>query len=107
MGFDTGILSKKIEGLKEAFVNGKFSDALVTAVNTGNGLMQQRVFTETVDVEGQSFGQYIGAKRKVKLIKSKNQTQNKRNKNVAGLFLTAYQEKRARLGRQILKKDLE
>src|SRR5688572_20794831 len=103
MSFDTTILSKKIAGLKEAFENGRFGDALVGALNTGSGLMQQRVFTQTVDVEGQPFGQYIGKKRKVRFVASTNKTQNKRNKAIEGLDLTSYQRKRAAKGRQISK----
>lgn len=106
-GFDLNILKKKIDGLKEAYENGKFGDALIGAVNTGNGLMQQRVFTQNEDVEGNSFGKYIGQKRKVELEVSKNRTQNKRNKAIAGRFLTDYQRKRANAGRQTDKKDLE
>lgn len=107
MPFDTTILNKKIDGFKEALQNGRFGDALAGALKTVNDTMRNRIFDSNVDTEGQSFGQYIGKKRKVKLVKSKNRTQNKRNKNVAGLFLTAYQEKRARLGRPISRKDLE
>lgn len=108
MPFDLTILSKKIEGLKEAFENGKFGDALVGALNTGNGLMQQRIFQETHDVKGQSFGKYVGKKRKARVLPiTKNRTQNKRNKAIAGQDLTAYERKRALKGRQILKKDLE
>jgi hypothetical protein len=106
-GFDFTILQKKVEGLKEAYENGKFADALIGALNTGNGLMQQRVFTQTEDVEGNTFGQYIGKKRKVKTEPTKNRTQAKRNKAIEGKFLTAYQRKRAAKGRQILRKDLE
>lgn len=107
MPFDVSILSKKIQGLKDAFEQGSFGDALVGALNTGNGLLQQRVFTQNTDVEGQGFGIYIGKKRKVPLVISTNRTQNKRNKNIAGLSLTSYQRKRAAKGRQIAKKDLE
>jgi hypothetical protein len=107
MAFDTTILQKKIEGLKEAFDNGNFGDALVDSLNTGNGLMQQRVFQQNKDVEGNDFGKYVGRKRKARLIVSKNKTQNKRNKAIAGQDLTTYQRKRALKGRQILKKDLE
>lgn len=107
MPFDTTILTKKIEGLKEAVKNGRFDDALSTAINTGNGLMQQRVFQQTEDVNGQPFGQYVGLKRKARLIKSSSRTQNKRNKSIAGQSLTSYQRKRAKAGRQIAKKDLE
>lgn len=99
--FDTTILVNKIEGLKKAYENGNFGDALVTALNTGNGLMQQRIFTETQDIEGNSFGQYVGAVHKARLKK------NKRNKSVADQYLTAYQRKRLLAGRQIAKKDLE
>lgn len=108
MPFDLTILSKKIEGLKEAFENGKFGDALVGALNTGNGMMQQRIFQETQDVKGQSFGKYVGKKRKARVLPvTKNRTENKRNKAIAGQDLTAYERKRALKGRQILKKDLE
>lgn len=108
MPFDLTILTKKIEGLKEAFENGKFGDALVGALNTGNGMMQQRIFQETQDVKGQSFGKYVGKKRKARVLPiTKNRTQNKRNKAIAGQDLTAYERKRALKGRQILKKDLE
>lgn len=107
MSFDTTILQNKIDKIKDAFENGRFGDALVTAVNTGNGLMQQRVFGQNTDVAGQDFGKYIGKKRKVPLVRSSNKTQDKRNKAIAGLELTSYQRKRAAKGRQILKKDLE
>ncbi len=107
MPFDLKILTDKIEGIKEAFDNGRFADALVASLNTGNGLMQQRIFQNNNDIEGNSFGQYIGRKRKARLQVSKNVTQNKRNKAIAGQDLTSYQRKRARAGRQIAKKDLE
>lgn len=107
MPLDVNILQKKIEGLKEVFENRRFGDVLVTALNTGNGLMQQRIFTQNEDIEGQSFGQYVGRKRKARLIGSENRTQNKRNKALAGLELTSYQRKRKLAGRQIAKKDLE
>src|SRR6478735_381307 len=65
MSFDLTILKKKVDGLKEAYENGNFADALIGALNTGNGLMQQRVFSQTEDIEGNSFGQYIGKKKKL------------------------------------------
>jgi hypothetical protein len=107
MPFDLNILKQKIDGLKEAYENGNFADALVGALNTGNGLMQQRVFAQTEDVDGNTFGQYVGVKRKVKTKPTTNRTQAKRNKAIEGKFLTSYQRKRAAKGRQILKKDLE
>jgi hypothetical protein len=107
MSFDLTILKKKVDGLKEAYENGNFADALIGALNTGNGLMQQRVFSQTEDVEGNSFGQYVGKKRKVKTKPTSNRTQAKRNKAIEGQFLTSYQRKRASKGRQVAKKDLE
>lgn len=108
MSFDLTILSKKIDGLKQAYESGRFGDALIGALNTGNGMMQQRIFNQNQDVKGQSFGVYIGTKRKARLLPAtSNSTQNKRNKAVAGQDLTGYQRKRALKGRQILKKDLE
>lgn len=107
MSFDLTILTKKIEGIKEAFENGRFADVLVGALNTGNAVIQQRIFQENEDTRGQSFGKYIGKKTKTKLIVSKNRTLSKRNQAIAGQYLTSYQRKRARAGRQISKKDLE
>lgn len=107
MPFDTQILTDKIEGIKTAFQNGRFADALVASLNTGSGIMQQRIFQDNEDINGNGFGQYIGKKRKARLQVSLNKTQNKRNQNIAGLYLTSYQRKRARAGRQIAKKDLE
>ena len=108
MSFDLTILKAKIEKIKAAYDSGKFGDALLSAVNTGNGLMQQRIFTTNQDIEGNSFGQYVGKKRKVRTLpKTKNRTQAKRNKAVEGQELTYWQRKRALKGRQITKKDLE
>lgn len=114
MSFDVTILANKIEGIKKAFENGRFGDALVGALNTGNGLLQQRVFTQNKDIEGNDFGEYVGAKKKQsdrsqlrKLFGTTSKTDKKRIKASAGLELTAYQRKRANKGRQIIKKDLE
>lgn len=114
MSFDITILTKRIEGIKQAFENGQFADALAGALNSGNGLMQQRIFTQNTDTKGQSFGQYVGKKSKqsdrsqVKsLFSTTSKTDKKRIKASAGLELTAYQRKRALKGRQIIKKDLE
>src|SRR5678816_3020631 len=92
MSFDITILSKKIQGIKEAFENGNFADALVGALNTGNGLMQQRIFSQNKDVEGQSFGEYVGKKQNQKqasrqilraLFNTKSKTDIKRIKKAA------------------------
>lgn len=107
MSFDLTILTQRIEGLKTTFENGHFGDALVGALNTGSGIMQQRIFEANEDVNGNSFGQYVGKKTKTKLVTSKNRTQNKRNKSIADIYLTDYQRKRARAGRQVSHKDLE
>lgn len=107
MPFEITILVNKIDKLKENFEKGRFGDALVSSLNTGNGLMQQRIFQANKDINGNSFGLYIGKKRKARLQVSKNKTQNKRNKNVAGQDLTAYQRKRLLKGRSINPKNLE
>lgn len=113
MSFDINILPGKINKIKESYENGRFADALVGALNTGNGLMQQRVFTQNKDIEGNDFGEYVGAKKKqsdrsqLKALFSATKTDKKRIKASAGLELTAYQRKRAQKGRQIVKKDLE
>lgn len=114
MPFDLTILSKKIEGIKQAFENGRFADVLVTALNTGSGIMQQRVFQENINVKGESFGQYIGKKKKItdralflSFNSTTSKTDQKRIKKNADLELTSYQRKRAAKGRQITKKDLE
>ncbi len=95
MPLDPNILPEKILKLKEKFEQGNFADALIGAVNTGNGLMQQRIFTLNEDVLGNSFGQYVGKKKKTK------------TKKGIELDLTSYQRKRLAAGRQIIKKDLE
>lgn len=113
MAFDITIMTKKIEGLKAAFESGRFADALVGSLNTGNGLMQQRIFQETQDIKGQPFGQYVGAKKKqtdraqVRALFGATKTDKKRIKSSAGLELTPYQRLRANKGRPIAKKDLE
>lgn len=114
MPFDVTILSKKIQGIKEAFENGNFADALVGALNTGNGLMQQRVFTQNKDAEGNDFGSYVGKKTiqsKASIKKSikatTSRTDRKRIRASVGQELTYYQRKRLQKGRQIVKKDLE
>lgn len=112
-GFDLTILTKKVQNLKAAFDSGRFADALVGSLNTGKGLMTQRIFTGTEDVEGNSFGQYIGKKSKqsdraqVKgLFGTTSKTDKKRIKANAGLELTRWQRIRANKGRQVAKKDL-
>lgn len=105
--FDLTILTSKIDGIKQAYLSGKFGDALIGALNTASGKMQQRVFQENEDAEGNNFGPYVGVKTKTNLKISSNKTENKRNKSIAGQSLTTYQRKRARAGRQISHKDLE
>lgn len=114
MPFDLQILTKKVEGVRQAFENGRFADALVGALNSGNGLLQQRVFTRNEDVEGNSFGVYVGKKptqstrSQVKaLFLTTSKTQKKRINESAQQSLTNYERKRVNAGRQIAKKDLE
>lgn len=116
MPFDTEILQDKINRIKIAFENGQFADELVSAINAGNGLMQQRVFTENKDIAGNGFGQYIGKKKGraaqdrdvfKALFSTTSKTDKKRIKANANEDLTSYQRKRANKGRQIAHKDLE
>lgn len=115
MPFDLTILTNKIKGIKEAFENGKFGDALASALNYGNGLLQDRVIVQNQDINGNGFGKYIGSrKRKLQdrdvfraLFSTTSKTDRKRIKAGANLDLTAYQRKRVNKGRQIAKKDLE
>ena len=115
MSFDITILSKKIQGIKEAFENGNFADALIGALGTGIGLMEQRIFTQNKDTQGQDFGQYVGSKKKTlsaaqvktAIRATKSRTDRKRIRAAAGQELTYYQRKRALRGRQTAKKDLE
>lgn len=115
MPFDVTILTKKVEGLKQAFENGKFADALAGAVTEGQQLLRSRVFDEHKDIEGQDFGVYIGKKQTEQqanrqtfraLFGTTSDTDRKRIKASAGLELTSYQRKRASKGRQIVQKDL-
>lgn len=107
MPLDTTILQERIERVRAALDSGQFADVLVGALNTGNGLMQQRIFTEHKDIDGNNFGTYIGKKTKTKHTPLSNKLANKRSKAIEGAFLTSYQRKRARAGRGILAKDLE
>lgn len=116
MPLDITILTKKIEGIKQAFDNGDFANALVTALNTGNGLMRERVVTGNKDIEGNSFGEYIGKKKSRTLqdrevlralFSTTSRTDRKRIKANAAADLTSYQRKRVNKGRQINHKDLE
>lgn len=106
MPTNLSILAKKVQGLAEAMRTGDFSDALFTAMNEGNAFMQRRIFNENVDVQGNSFGVYIGPKHVARLTPTATPTARKRAKRIVGVPLTAHQRKRALLGRQIDHKDL-
>jgi len=113
MPFDLTILKKKIEGLKEAFENGNFADALVGAMETGRDEMKLRIFDKNTDIEGNGFGKYVGVKKKATdralflSFGNASKTDQKRIKRNADLELTSYQRKRANKGRQIDHKDLQ
>lgn len=113
MAFDTKILTDKIKKLKTVVEQGDFSDALVASLNTGNAVMQNRIFGDNVDVRGQSFGTYVGVRRKsprlvARLLRiTTSRTDRVRIKRNAPVSLTYYQRKRVNKGRQIVKKDLE
>lgn len=106
-GFDLTILIKRVEGLRAAFESGQFADALVGSLTTGNGLMKQRIFTATKDVEGNGFGKYVGKKTLPRsLPTTTSRTDRKRIKANAGVPLTRWERIRANKGRQVAKKDL-
>jgi hypothetical protein len=114
MPFDINILTDKVEKLKTNFENGHFGDVLLGALNTGNGLMQDRIFAGNKDVEGNDFGEYVGKKKTLSdraqltaLFNTKGKKAKEKIRNEAILELTSYQRKRLSKGRQIGKKDLE
>ncbi len=65
MAFDTKILIAKIENFRQIANEGRISDVFFAALNTGNALMQRRIFNENRDVEGNSFGGYVGKQKYV------------------------------------------
>lgn len=113
MAFDSTILLKFVDSLRAKVRDGNFGDALVSAINTGNGLMQQRVFTRGQDVLGQSFGGYVGRRRPISLVQqqrllllAKNRVARNRARNAINA-LTPYERRRVLFGRQVGYKDLE
>ncbi len=114
MSFDMTILTERVEKLKTNIQSGRFGDALIGALNTGNGLMQQRIFSGNKDVEGNDFGPYVGKKKRqsdraqlTALFNAKGNKAKEKIRNKAIQELTAYERKRVNAGRQVAKKDLE
>lgn len=114
MNFDLTILQAKIDKLKANIQSGRFGDALIGAINTGNGLMQERIFSTNKDVQGNDFGEYIGKKKRqsdksqlTALFNTKGNKAKEKIRNQAIQEITSYQRKRLAHGRQIVKKDLE
>lgn len=114
MALDPKILLDKIKNLKTKVQAINFGDVFVAGLNTGNALMQQRIFNQNLDTEGNNFGTYIGAKKnltdrqKRRLLGStRSRTDLTRIKRNLEAALTPYQRKRANKGRQVVKKDLE
>lgn len=113
MSFDTKILIDKVERFREKANAGVFSDVFFAALNTGNALMQRRIFNDNVDTEGNSFGPYVGKRKYVtkgalaKSLVGASKTTRARIKKSSLLQLTPYQRKRANRGRQVIRKDLE
>ncbi len=113
MSFDTKILIDKVKLLKQKINEGAFADALVGGLNTGNALMQQRIFNRNVDIEGNGFGTYVGKQKYVtkgalaKSLKGATKTTRDRIRKSSLQKLTPYQRKRVNRGRQIIHKDLE
>lgn len=106
-------VKKYLNGLLQIVESGEFADALVSAINTGNGLMQQRVFTHGQDVEGNSFGGYVGKKTTLgiesqrRLLSGARSTVQRNRIRRSNSPLTPYERKRVQAGRQIGYKDLE
>lgn len=108
MAFDLTILQRQVDNIKSAVENGRFGDALIGALNSGNGLMQERIFSNNKDIDGNSFGGYVGKKaERSTRQQAVTAVQKQRVKALAGLSLTTYQKKRVLAGRQIDHKDLE
>jgi hypothetical protein len=112
--FDLNTMADKVNRLKENFENGRFGDVLLGALNTGNGLMQDRIFAGNKDVKGNDFGKYVGKKKRLSdkaqltaLFNTKGKKAKEKIRNEAILELTSYQRKRLSKGRQVDKKDLE
>lgn len=103
-----------IDGIYKSLIEEGFGDIILAALNTGNGLMQQRIFRDNLDTKNNNFGSYIGEKKnltdyqKQRLLSStKSKTDLVRIKKNLNLSLTQYERKRVNKGRQIAKKDLE
>lgn len=114
MGFDLTILTQKVERLKANIQSGRFGDALIGALNSGNGLMQERIFSTNKDTQGNDFGVYVGHKKTLSdksqltaLFNTKGSKAKEKIRIDAIQELTSYQRKRLAKGRQIDKKDLE
>lgn len=114
MAFDLQILQRQVDNIKNAVVNGRFGDALIGSLRTGEALMKIRIFgEENKDIEGNNFGGYVGIVHKPKHETTKkllsittSRTDIKRIKRASLVELTAWQRKRANKGRQVLRKDL-
>lgn len=83
-----------------------FSDAMFNAINSGMGLMKQRIFNKGLDADNNTLGKYIGKKGKV--TSKKYSGFKKLQKNLVGeTDLTEYEKFRVAHGRQVEYKDLE
>lgn len=90
-----------------------FSDAMFSALNSGNGFLKQRIFNNGEDAEGNKFGKYVGNKNTVRKRKIKKYGDNNKNRlrktlnESEGSELTPYEQYRVSHGRQVEYKDLE
>lgn len=83
-----------------------FSDAMFSAINSGMGLMKQRIFNRGEDADGNSLGKYVG--KKTNVTAKKFGGNKKLQKNFIGEgALTEYEKFRVAHGRQVAYKDLE
>jgi hypothetical protein len=94
-----------------------FSDAMFSALNTGNGLMKRRIFNLGLDAEGNPLGNYEGSKTRVTSKKLSINTDDdvKKRRGAIGRRIkaspdskyTEYEKIRLSHGRQIEHKDLQ
>lgn len=83
-----------------------FSDAMFSAINSGMGLMKQRIFNKGLDADGNSLGKYVGNKSKVTARKFGGNKKFRKNLGGEG-ELTEYEKFRVAHGRQVEYKDLQ
>lgn len=117
---------KNLERIRDAVstagTGNMFGEAMASAVNTARGKMDNRIFNQSRDANGESLGKYIGktthaTKRKYRILKygdvdevvkkKKALRKNLKEDINADYRYTEYEKQRVAHGRQINQKDLE